>query len=88
MTEYDHTRGMDATPTPESPADWMSVPQAAQTLGRDLSKVYKWLRRDPAVTGIETVYVPGEKGETKRVFYPSLVAYVATLRPGAPPRSK
>lgn len=75
------------TTTPQA-ADYLTVPQAAEKLGRDLSKVYKWLRRDPSVTGIRTMIVPGDNGATKRVHYPSLVDYVSTLRPGAPPRSK
>jgi hypothetical protein len=68
------------------PADWMTVPAAAAKLGRDLSKVYKWLRRDPETTKILTKIVRDERGDTKRVHFPSLVDYVSTLRPGPPRR--
>lgn len=64
--------------------DWLTVPEAAVRIGRPVTKVYSWLRRDPEVTKIRTMYLPGPNGITKRVHVPSLIDYISTLRPGNP----
>lgn len=68
----------------ESADDWASVDQAAAEIGKDRSQVYKYLRRDPAVTGIRTM----RPGRATLVHLPTLRAYEATILQGRPPATR
>lgn len=71
------------TETPKAD-DWLTVPDAAERIGRPVTKVYAWLRRPAEETKIRTMILPGPNGNTKRVHVPSLIDYISTLRPGNP----
>lgn len=68
------------TPT-ETSADWKTIDEAAEIVGRKPRQVYRWLNDlEQSVTKIRRRTV----GRKTYVHLPSLTDYEATVRPGRP----
>lgn len=60
--------------------EWKSVTEAAELVGKTRRQIYRYLDKDPAVTGIRTRIID----RTTYINIPSLQDYEATVKIGRP----